>query len=674
MSRLSDLIRQAKKENPQLGAAIEKEVRHLQERRSFGLNFERHQPESVDLYGRPVRRGEKVRMLPPRGETKSPDTRLWIVTGAKDVEGVRTAELSDNRTKETAKYPIDDLVVVAESNDAIYPGLVSTGRIERGSDKPFHTVINSENLHALKALLYTHRGRVDAIYIDPPYNTGNDSWIYSDQYVAADDLYRHSKWLAFLERRLLLARDLLKETGVIIVSIGDDEHHHLRMLLDQTLGAVNFISNVTWQGGRKNDSRYVSNGSDYMLIYARDERSLRLIGQTWREAKPGVADALAAAKQIWAECRGEHSTATRLWRKWMKSFKASGAASDAVTRFVTLDGGGRPIRTDGSIESPSPRPNLTYPISHPTTGALIQPPKNGWRYSRTEMTRRISEGLVVFGPDEKRKPSGKTFLDQMDSQVAESVFIRDRNPSGRHLDNILPGRRFPNPKDYSVLMRWLRLIGPSDAVVLDFFGGSGTTTESVVRLNEEDGGSRQCILVTNNEVSMEDARRFRKQGFRPGDSEWEERGVCRYVTAPRITTVVSGSRPDGSRYSEGLAANVEFFTLTYEAPLNVASNREFERVAPLLWLRAGCRGRRIEKLSDGWDVAETYGVIADLGQLGGFLEAICTKPDARLAFVVTQDERQFASFCSALPDHVEPVRLYESYLRNFQIDAARSSR
>ena len=206
----------------------------LADRRAFGLNFERHTPEVVELPGRKVRKGDKVHVLPERGKNPTAEnSRLWRVVAhrprrrAADRGPRATGPRPVGRACRDQESPLADLVVVAEFRDPIYPGLVSTGKVERGGDKPFHTVINAENYHALQTLLFTHRGQVDCIYIDPPYNTGNEGWIYNDKYVAGDDHYKHSKWLAFMERRLLLAKELLKPTGVIIVAIGDDEHHRL---------------------------------------------------------------------------------------------------------------------------------------------------------------------------------------------------------------------------------------------------------------------------------------------------------------------------------------------------------------------------------------------------------------------------------------------------------------
>ncbi len=234
MSRLTDLIAKAKASDPQLGADVEREFRALSSRLSFGLNFERHSPEAVELPQRPVRRGDKVRVLPPRGSTPKGDQRLWQVKAIHKAKKTADLELLDQTKAETQIVALDNLVVVAEFRDTIYPGLVSTGKVSRGGEKPWHTVINGENYHALKALTYTHRGKVDAIYIDPPYNTGAKDWKYNNDYVEGEDLYRHSKWLAMMERRLLLAKELLNPAdSVLIVSIDEKEYLRLGLLLEQ---------------------------------------------------------------------------------------------------------------------------------------------------------------------------------------------------------------------------------------------------------------------------------------------------------------------------------------------------------------------------------------------------------------------------------------------------------
>ncbi|MEG2263706.1 MAG: DNA methyltransferase, partial [Acinetobacter sp.] len=234
MSRLTDLLAKAKAKDPVLGAELDREFKILSSRLPFGLNFERHSPEAVELPLRPVRKGDKVRILPERGAIKKGDQRLWQVKSINKAKMVAVLELTGAAENDTQTVMLEDLVVVAESRDIIYPGLVSTGKVLRGGEKPFHTVINGENYHALKALTYTHRGCVDAIYIDPPYNTGAKDWKYNNDYVEADDLYRHSKWLAMMERRLLIAHQLLNPAdSVLIVTIDEKEYLRLGLLLEQ---------------------------------------------------------------------------------------------------------------------------------------------------------------------------------------------------------------------------------------------------------------------------------------------------------------------------------------------------------------------------------------------------------------------------------------------------------
>ena len=207
-----------------------------------------------------------------------------------------------------------------------------------------------------------------------------------------------------------------------------------------------------------------------------------------------------------------------------------------------------------------------------------------------------------------------------------------------------------------------------------------------MRLNKQDGGQRTSISVTNNEVSAAEKLELQRLGLRPGDPDWERSGIYECVTKARLAATVTGRRPDGAEISgdyqfadqfpmaDGFDENVEFLTLTYEAPLRVASNREFDKVAPLLWLRAGSQGRRIADISTGWDVAEVYGVIVDLDHSEPFLTKVAASESVAMAFIVTDEDRLFESMVAKLPAHVEPVRVYEAYLRNFEIEAGRSAR
>ena len=279
------------------------------------------------------------------------------------------------------------------------------------------------------------------------------------------------------------------------------------------------------------------------------------------------------------------------------------------------------------------------------------------------------------------------------SRRARTVWHRSRHDAGAHGTDMLrallgTGRPFPFPKSLYAVEDALRIaVGSSpDAVILDFFAGSGTTAHAVLRLNHQDGGQRRSISITNNEVSADEQSALRNEGLRPGDPAWEAHGICDFITKPRVKAAITGETPvgqplvgnyrfvDGFPMAEGFEENVEFFTLTYEAPLRVAMNREFAKIAPFLWLRAGSRGRRIDDISTGWDVADVYGVIADLDNSETFLKAMDAAPSVTHAFIVTDEDRLFEAIVRQLPARVQPVRLYEAYLRNFEIEAGRGAR
>jgi adenine-specific DNA-methyltransferase len=300
-----------------------------------------------------------------------------------------------------------------------------------------------------------------------------------------------------------------------------------------------------------------------------------------------------------------------------------------------------------------------------------------------EITGRAADGSILAEAKESKRtvrilPGDTWVLPSHDAGVHGT----------RLVTTFLQGRRFPFPKSLYAVEDALRFFvkDKPHGVVLDFFSGSGTTAHAVMRLNKQDGGRRQSILVTNNEVSVDEQKALQERGLRAGDVEWEQWGICELITKPRIEAAISGRTPDGGAiegdykftdefpFADGFEENVEFFTLTYEAPLRVALHREFGRIAPLVWMRAGSRGRRIEDVSGGWDVADAFGVLADLDHTEEFLKAVAnTGDDFTTAFIVTDEDRLFESIARDLPDHVEPVRLYESYLRNFEIESGRGT-
>jgi adenine-specific DNA-methyltransferase len=710
---LTDLLRQVKANDPALAEELQQEVRALQQRRAFGLNFERHVPESVDLPGRPIRRGDKVRFLPGRGSTGPVDRRLWRVGAIKNVDGRRVAQLVVANTTgeaERASRSVDDLVVVAEFRDPIYPGLVSTGRVERGGDKPFHTVINAENYHALEALLYTHEGNVDAIYIDPPYNTGARDWKYNNDYVDSDDQYQHSKWLAMMERRLILAGRLLNPSeSVLIVAIDEHEVHRLRMLLEQLFPSayVQMITVVTnpkgvAQGRFARVEEYLiycffgSAGvvatSDDLLSDGATQRNTRFwkgLLRAGTNARP--SDGLGMAYPLYVDrasrrivgvgdtlreriAKGE---VTGDPNAWLPPQEAGPDGTDAVW----------PLRRDGALGVWQAVPETLMSLADQGLTKCVLKPE-GWAisYVPTGVRDKIESGEVkIVGRDAVTGTAELLLVE--DLTRAKTVWKRARHDAGWHgavvLRKLLNGRYFDFPKSLYAVKDALEPIlrHKPDALVLDFFAGSGTTMHALALLNASDGGHRQSILVTNNEVGERTAKDLRAEGLRPGDQEWEGRGISEAVTQPRIGAALTGVRPDGQpvdlRYedgteaSAGLAENAEFFRLTYESPRAIAHNKSFSVVAPLLWLRAGARGSRIDEPTDDCAFADVYAVLFDMDASRAFLEGLAGRDGVVMVFLVTDDDRAFQMVCAELPSHVEPVRLYESYLTNFTINTAR---
>ena len=709
MSRLTDLLAQAKAKDAELGKELEREFKALANRRAFGLNFERHRPESVELPGRPVRKGDKVRILSPRGATKKGDQRLWRVRSmsGKGADRKAEVELIGAAEPERQEVAAADLVVVAEFRDYIYPGLVSTGKIERGGDKPYHTVINGENFHALEALTFTHRGKIDVIYIDPPYNTGAKDWKYNNDYVEGDDLYRHSKWLAFIERRLKIAKELLKPSkACLIVTIDEKEYLRLGLLLEQALPEANvqMVSSVINPKGAARGSSFgrtdeylffvtigeaapnaVPLGTEWKIV--QDKRASKL---RWAELLRSGSDALRSdsPKQFYPIFVSNTEDGPRFHSVGETYFGSDYREVDAPDGCVAL----WPIRSDGT--------EGRWQNSATTLRELM---KKGyvrlgrWRGENTSITyvyrgqqKKVEDGSF---PMLGRRQDGSIIVDDEAYQPTFIPGTQWRIPShnaeqgGTNLQKLfIPGRKFPFPKSLYAVEDALRffVLDNANATVLDFFAGSGTTAHAVMRLNRQDDGQRQCILVTNNEVAADEQVKLRKARLRPGDAEWDKWGIYDYITKPRIEAAITGKTPDGDDIkgeykftdkfpmAEGFEENVEFFTLAYETPVSVSHNRAFARVGPLLWMRAGSEGRRIDtEPKDGWEVADTYGLLVDLDRAAPFAAAMAEKGSIRIAYIVTDDDRRFQSVVQGLPDAVEPVRLYESYLTNFRFSMGR---
>ncbi|PLC10655.1 DNA methyltransferase [Kocuria flava] len=705
MSKLTDLLRQVERKDPQLAADLEREYRALSSRRAFGLNFERHHPESTEIPGRKVRKGEKVRILPPRGSLEIGDKTLWVVQRIERADGGRVAHLVEHGADDpdTRIVNVDDLVVVAVFRDFIYPGLVSTGKVERGGDKPFHTVINGENFHVLEALTYTHKGKIDAIYIDPPYNTGAKDWKYNNDYVEGDDLYRHSKWLAFMERRLKLIKGLLNpKNSVLIVTIDEKEYLRLGLLLEQTFpeGRITMVTSSINNAGVSRRGTF-GRAAEYIFIvqFGTNEVHPLALGDEWNPV-------------------GRRSKHDLLWNPLIRTGTDT-LRSDSPNQFYPVYVASTPegpiFHSVGEAYFGSSPSEVPSPDGCCAIWPIRRDGKEGrWQVSAQNLRELIAEGSARLGRwrdadttvyylkrgERKkvadgvftvtgRRPDGSVVTDASQytaTFIPTDVWRITAHDAGHHGSSIiralLSGRKFPFPKSLYAVEDVLRFFvkDKPQAIILDFFAGSGTTAHAVMRLNHQDGGRRQCISVTNNEVGADEQKGLRKQGLRPGDPEWEQRGICNYITKPRIEAAITGRTPDGDLIkgdykfvdefpmSEGIEENAEFFTLTYETRTEVYHHKAFRQIAPLLWLRAGARGGCIEaEPADGWTLADAYGVLVDLDASTAFVEAVDAANGIGMAYIVTDDERRFQAVARRLPEGVEAVRLYESYLRNFQI-------
>jgi len=693
VAALDDLL--ARIQDVALRADLEREIAPLRGERELGLVFERHLPEKVRLPELTVRRGATVEV---RDDLDSP---VWQVR--KVINGV--AQLARNDVAGqvlTAERPANDLIVVREFGQPIYPGLRSVGRVERGGDKPFHTVINAENYHALETLLYTCEGTVDCIYIDPPYNTGARDWKYNNDYVDGNDGFRHSKWLSFMEKRLQFAKRLLNsESSALIVTIDEKEHYRLGLLLEQVFpGAImQMVSSVINPAGtgRKNEFSRTNE-----FIYFLQFGDLVL--------SPMRPSDVSAVPVEWEPFR----------RRDLQSRRgtAKGGRAQFYPIFVDRDTG----RISGTGE-PLPHTQDRKTVTSREGCASVWPVREdgtemNWSLTRMEFERRLANGYVRVGRHQPDGPQeyvisylrtgpindiqagraevvgsnadGSVVARYMEGKARMPLTQWDLPPHDAQrygttlLQSFIPGRRFPFPKSLYAVEDTVRIAvaDKPNAVVIDYFGGSGTTAHAVMRLNHQDGGSRRCILVTNNEIGPDSEKQLTDDGKGPGDPEWEALGIFEYITKPRIEAAVTGTLSSGVpiegsyRFfdefpmAEGFQENVEFFKISYEDPDRVQLGHAFAAVAPLLWMKAGSQGPRINELVPGWALPAggRYGVLFDTDTWPGFCNVVREAEQVTHAFVVTDSDAVFQQVAIELPDTVTPVRLYESYLTSFAIN------
>lgn len=416
-------------------------------------------------------------------------------------------------------------------------------------DSTENLFIEGDNLDALKLLQETYLGKVKMIYIDPPYNTGKD-FIYKDNFTVLKDEYEkasgerdetggrlvsnpesrgryHSDWLSMIYPRLSVARHLLCDEGLIFISIDDTEQASLRKVCDLVFGEQNFVAQLVWEKGRKNDAKFFSVGHEYMLVYARNIVLLRERGEIWREEKPGARDIWEEFLRL-KEIHGEdYRTIEKDLSQWYSDLPKSHPAKKWA-RYKRVDQYG-PWR-DRDISWPGgdgPR----YDVIHPRTKQPCKVPERGWIYaSSEEMQRQIKLGLVEFREDHTEPPFRKAHIrpipeessdednhndngtedgdDNVEfaTQVRGSYFYKQSQVAVKYLRGLMGAKVFSNPKDHEELARLIEYVTPNDrnAIIMDFFAGSASTAEAVFKANETFGSNHRFILVQLPE-SLEDA-------------------------------------------------------------------------------------------------------------------------------------------------------------------------
>ncbi len=371
-------------------------------------------------------------------------------------------------------------------------------------------LIHSENFGALRLIRPRYEREVDAIYIDPPYNTGNDGFLYKDA-------YKHSSWMSMIVDRLALGSSFSTERGALVASIDEIELVDLHKALDITWGADNFIADFIWAAGRKNDSRLVSVSHEYMVCYARSKALLDACKIEWRQKKKGLDDIYAQYAKLKKQYGEDYAKITQELKRWYKSLPDSDPAK-AHKHYSCVDARG--IYFPADISWPGGG-GPTYEVLHPVTNKSVKMPARGWVYASPErMAEMIAADMIHFGEDEQKVPCVKSYLKDNEYAAPYSVLYKDGRAATKRLRHILGMSDFGYPKDETVIAETISSWTENDDLFMDYFAGSGTTAHAVINLNREDGGNRKYILVEMgdhfNAVLMP---RIKKVAFSP---DWKD--------------------------------------------------------------------------------------------------------------------------------------------------------
>lgn len=724
---VNDIVNRVSKYDSNLA----KEISRYLNSRKYGLVYEESKPEFVRLPNKTVVKGDLVNILPPRGTLENDDAKYkdkWKVTSVdKNSNEAKLISLEKDHKEVTANY--DDLVSIARFDQPIYPGLKEVDRIERGKDKPFNTVINGENFHALETLMYAYQGKVDCIFIDPPYNTGAKDWKYNNDYVSADDSYRHSKWLTFMEDRLKLAKKLLNPNdSVLICTIDEKEYARLGILLEQLFpeAKIQMVSSVISHHGavrfneftRVNEFIYFVMLGNYSITSFESsgyvKKGSKIHWQSFRRSSPANIRTSRPSQfyPIYVDIQSKkikkigdpitpdvdrHSVPNILGCETVFPVRKDGTE---MLWGLTPDAS-RNLLSHGYLKAGKYYPNdpQKYSIQYLMKGT-IDAIKNG----SIKVVGKNSDGSIIAINNKTKRVMPRT---QWNFKSHDA-----RDYGTKLLKKTLGELRFDFPKSLYAVHDCIRyfVANKPHAIILDFFAGSGTTMQAVNLLNAEDNGFRQCICVTNNEVSAREAKKFTQKKLRSGDDQWEQKGIAKYVTWPRVKCAIQGKDihgknligdygstlsyfekavvkspqgkkqtlyekkekpfyPDlqGHKLSDGFKENAIFFDLEYLEPSVIKSDLAFNQIAPLLWLKAGSKGRIIQH-TDDYDITNEYAVLFNYKYIGRFTRELKQHPEIKTVFIVTDVNSRYQDLCHELSNK-KVYKLYESYLKSFEIQS-----
>lgn len=697
MAAINDLIAQI--ENPELRARIQAEVDRMNKQKKFGLVFEEHLPECTPLYDIPAKRGALVALK--TGKVSE----VYRVLKIKGDE----AECRKKDADEIATFKVNELVTVAEFGDAIYPYLKPMDSVCNAPDSDlWHTLIEADNYHALQLLEYLYAGKVDCIYIDPPYNTGARDWKYNNDYVDGADTYRHSKWLSMMQKRLKIAKKLLNpKDSVLIVTIDEKEYLHLGCLLEEMFSeaTIQMVSSCIMPGGVSRGNEFAR--SDEYIFFVKFGSAAPTALQLGEEWLGGVKNT-SRAKVHW---EGLLRTGTNNMRSDRPNLFYPVLVSEDGKKFL---GAGEPLKLteDRSIYSAPKGAIAIWPLHTDNSegcwrigrDTLLELQKNhvvrlGGFTPRGMAINYLKQGEYAKVLDGTYKIQGinednSYILDDSDyrpSFVPSTQWVIPSHDASRHgsgmLRKIFGDKAFSFPKSLYATHDTIRFFvaNKPNALIIDFFAGSGTTLHAVNLLNAEDGGNRRCIIVTNNEVSADEAKSLSDSGYHPGDEEWEKLGIARYVTWPRTVCSIEGHDVKGNPLkgnylgsdkpmADGFKANAAFFKLGFLDKTSVALGRQFKEMLPTLWMKAGAIGKCptiSEDIPDMLILPENkFAVLIDEMSYMTFEKQIAEHPEIKTIYIVTDSESGYREMIAAF-EGKNTYQLYRDYLDNFRINTGR---